>query len=174
LTDDGSSAISVPVSRNHAASATLSATQARVVQHRSRHQAPRMAAVLSSDDGIDSPTYDGDIESSSTLIARNSASNVSTPLASPSFTATSSAERPLPSLVLSQPTETSSEPQPVEEPEAPPPVIAAKFNPASLAPEDIQAFVNDAITGTSPRQYAINPPPVGRPIRIYADGKTTS
>lgn len=46
----------------------------------------------------------------------------------------------------------------------------AAFNPAALTPEDIQSFVAKAIAGESKRGYKINPPPVGRPIRIYADG----
>lgn len=44
------------------------------------------------------------------------------------------------------------------------------FDPAALTPEDIRAFVQKAIEGESWRTYRINPPPVDRPIRIYADG----
>jgi len=52
------------------------------------------------------------------------------------------------------------------------PAVASdsEFNPASLAPEDIQAFVQNAISGDSWRNYTINPPPEGRPVRVYADG----
>ena len=49
-------------------------------------------------------------------------------------------------------------------------VTEAAFNPAALTPEDIQSFVAKAIAGESKRDYKINPPPVGRPVRIYADG----
>ncbi|KIJ30455.1 hypothetical protein M422DRAFT_36537 [Sphaerobolus stellatus SS14] len=167
LTDDGAS---IP-SRNHSA-ATLAAAQSRGVQHRSRHQAPRMAAVLSSDDGVDSPTYDGDVESSSTLVPKGNLSNTSTPLASPTFTPTPLAEG-LPSLIVTQaPESPASEqpPPPIEEPAPPPPVQASEFNPAKLTVEDIHAFLQDAISGVSPRPYKINAPPAGRPVRIYADG----
>lgn len=49
-------------------------------------------------------------------------------------------------------------------------VSIAAFNPAALTPEDIQSFAAKAIAGESNRGYKINPPPVGRPVRIYADG----
>jgi choline-phosphate cytidylyltransferase len=49
-------------------------------------------------------------------------------------------------------------------------VTEAAFNPAALTPEDIQSFVAKAIAGESKRGYKINAPPVGRPVRIYADG----
>ncbi|KAF8512100.1 hypothetical protein BU17DRAFT_54255 [Hysterangium stoloniferum] len=172
LTDDAASAMSVPVSRTHPASSTLSVSQARtMVQHRNRHQTPRIAAVISSDEGVDSPTYDGDIESSSTAVAtRDTVSSASTPLASPTFTATSTPDHRLPALVL-QPADTTAIPPSVpEEPLPPPPVVDSDFNPATLTPEEIRAFVNAAIEGTSPRQYTINPTPLGRPVRIYADG----
>ena len=42
---------------------------------------------------------------------------------------------------------------------------------AGFSPAAIQAFVERAIAGEDPeRPYRINPPPVGRPARIYADG----
>ncbi|KAF8583432.1 Nucleotidylyl transferase [Ramaria rubella] len=177
LTDDGASAMSIPISRNLSAASNLSAAQARVAaQHRNRHQAPpRIAAVLSSDDGVDSPTYDGDVESSSTAIAKSApsaASSTGTPLASPTFTPSSSSDRrPPPALVLSYPTDSITIPIPLpEEPSPPPPVTASAFNPASLTQEEIQAFVHAAISGQSPRHYPINQPPTGRPVRIYADG----
>jgi choline-phosphate cytidylyltransferase len=44
------------------------------------------------------------------------------------------------------------------------------FNPAALTTDDIQDFVAKAIEGEPDRKYKINPPPVGRPVRIYADG----
>lgn len=46
----------------------------------------------------------------------------------------------------------------------------AAFNPAALTPEDVQSFISKVIAGESKRGYKINPPPVGRPVRIYADG----
>jgi len=172
LTDDGSSAMSIPVSRNHVSSATLSVTQSRAPQHRSRHQVPRMTSMLSSDEGVDSPTYDGDVESSSTLIAKNAGSNTSTPLASPPFTPTSSTDhRRLPPVPApSQPTDLNTEASTVDEPPPPPSVAAAGFNPANFTAEDIQAFVAAAINGTAPRTYTINQPAAGATVRIYADG----
>jgi choline-phosphate cytidylyltransferase len=51
----------------------------------------------------------------------------------------------------------------------------ASFDPAKLTPEDIRRFVQDAINGAptesgEPRTYKSNPAPVGRPVRVYADG----
>jgi len=61
---------------------------------------------------------------------------------------------------------------PLRVPEEPAPVHAAtvQFDPAALSVEDIQEFVRQAISGEQKRPYKINPPPVGRPVRIYADG----
>jgi choline-phosphate cytidylyltransferase len=169
--------MSFPVSRSHSSTTTLSAAQSRVTtQHRLRHQAPpRIAAVLSSDSGVDSPTYDGDIESSSTAIAKDipsANSSAGTPLASPSIPPSSAPDRrPPPALVLSRPADTNVLPLPVPEHPFPPVISNSKFNPASLTPDDIQLFVKAAIDGKSPRNYIVNPPPVGRPVRIYADGQ---
>ena len=73
-----------------------------------------------------------------------------------------------------------------------PSITATSFNPASLTPEDIQAFVRKAIDDgpegivdlgfdegeaekgeekpRAKRGYTINEPPSDRPIRVYADG----
>jgi len=61
---------------------------------------------------------------------------------------------------------------PLSVPEEPAPVAvaAAEFSPASLNADDIQSFVRRAISGQDRRAYKINDPPVGRPVRIYADG----
>ncbi len=40
-----------------------------------------------------------------------------------------------------------------------------------LTPDDIRTFVQRAVAGEEHRKYKINPPPSGRPVRIYADGK---
>lgn len=164
LTDDAASTTSAPASRIHAPATPLSAAQSRVAaQHRNRHQAPpRIAAVLSSDDGVDSPTYDGDVESSSTAIVKSApsaASSADTPLASPTFTpAAAPAEPRPPALVLARPVD--ADPHPCRSPAAA----------ASFALEDIRAFVRAAIDGQAPRKYTVNPPPAGRAVRIYADG----
>jgi len=40
-----------------------------------------------------------------------------------------------------------------------------------IPPEDLQAEMKEAIQNSSKqRSYSINPPPTGRPVRIYADG----
>lgn len=49
-------------------------------------------------------------------------------------------------------------------------VAETAFNPALLTPEDIRAFVRDAVDGDGIRSYKINEPPIDRPVRIYADG----
>lgn len=41
---------------------------------------------------------------------------------------------------------------------------------ANLAEKEIQRFVQQAVDGKSERSYKINTPPVGRPVRVYADG----
>ena len=73
LTDDGASAISIPVSssRNREKSGGMSASsnvrnslQAGASRPTARHALA--SSLVSSDDGVDSPTYDGDIESSTT------------------------------------------------------------------------------------------------------------
>lgn len=179
LTDDAASATSIPVTRSHSSTTILSAAQSRAAtQHRNRHQAPpRIAAVLSSDSGVDSPTYDGDVESSSTAIAKSipsANSSAGTPLASPIIAPSAVSERrPPPALVLSHPASTNAVPLPVPE-DSSPVVSTSKFSTASLTPEDIQLFVKTAIDGKSPRNYIINQPPVGRPVRIYADGEYTT
>ncbi|KAF8335801.1 uncharacterized protein EI90DRAFT_3047163 [Cantharellus anzutake] len=44
------------------------------------------------------------------------------------------------------------------------------LNTGALTPGDIRKFVQRAIAGEEHRNYKINSPPVGRPVRIYADG----
>ncbi|GAA5960894.1 hypothetical protein JCM3765_007528 [Sporobolomyces pararoseus] len=41
---------------------------------------------------------------------------------------------------------------------------------SNLSAQEIQEHIKSAIEGQSGRAYKINPPPVGRPVRIYADG----
>ncbi|OBZ74429.1 Choline-phosphate cytidylyltransferase 1 [Grifola frondosa] len=97
------------------------------------------ASVVSSDDGgIDSPTYDGDIESSATLgQGRDTPSSSAHYPSSAASTLTSPAPSASPSL------------HPVDAP---------------LLPHSS----TDALAHA--RTYRINPPPTGRPVRIYADG----
>ncbi|KAK0476100.1 cholinephosphate cytidylyltransferase [Armillaria novae-zelandiae] len=168
LTDDGASAGSVARAKHHLAS-----------------------SFLSDSDGVDSPTYDGDIESSTTagpdIVSSSkishhhhasSTSTLNTPV-TPAFSAavvhagtidpalvsrTHRAEIAVPVFITSP-----SIPQVPEEPTVPAASQEA-FNPAALTKEDIQAFVQNAIDGETWRTYKIRKPPVDRPVRVYADG----
>ncbi|KAJ7248890.1 hypothetical protein B0H12DRAFT_1123218 [Mycena haematopus] len=152
-----------------------------------RHQLA--SSLLSDSDGVDSPTYDGDIESSATAGPEvsprsthhhhaSSTSTFDTQLASP--TASTPTDIPVPrSASLGTPAKKDSAGHPVflsrapllttQEP-APADISTAAFNPAALTPVDIQAFVQKAIDGEEWRTYKINPPPTDRPVRVYADG----
>jgi choline-phosphate cytidylyltransferase len=150
---------------------------------------PRHLNLDSSDTGMDSPTYDGDVESTSTAAA--AALNHTRHLHHRSLLSTSTLNSPSQSLTpsatmiptspgpaangttftttnhsLSRPT------IPIIVPDEPAPVPAAAnaFNPASLTDTDIQAYVQSAIDGEPHRPYKINRPPTNRPIRVYADG----
>ncbi|KAF8889018.1 cholinephosphate cytidylyltransferase [Infundibulicybe gibba] len=186
LTDDGASGVSVPISipRHATATGSRSAHLKPSATTRAKHQLA--SSLLSDSDGVDSPTYDGDIESSTTAGAEpinstrslhyhhTNSTTIST-LPTSSATTTPAAEVPNPMrtthpVFISQPVNVAATPLNVtEEPAVPAPCEAA-FNPAALTPEDIRAFVEKAIDGESWRDYKINQPPVGRPIRIYADG----
>jgi choline-phosphate cytidylyltransferase len=228
LTDDGASAVSIHI--NHRPSP---ASKDRVVHNKNASNSREKAAagagaslgrqhqlatsVVSDDDRasgyrVDSPTYDGDVESSTTAgksgsnhsgttdtqpdrrpghQSMSSASTLNTPaLTSASLPADTEME-PGADTDLVPTTETpfaggsvarektSDEEQISEliastkEPSVPL-ISKEKFNPAALTPEDIQSFVAKAISGEdgSGRKYKINPPPEGRPARVYADGSS--
>lgn len=173
---------------------------------------------LESDSGVDSPTYDGDIESSTTAAPTNhhpsSASRylASPPLNSPPLTASTSslnagyppsisesststnepisAVAHLPHTTLTRATpraventlpffDVNSNPMPHITPSSPrrpppkPPADGEESHTGTATARDIQEFVQAAINGTdgTPRAFKINPPPQGRPVRIYADGE---
>lgn len=155
---------------------------------------------MSDSDSIDSPTYDGDIESSTTAgidalppskMSHHHHSSSTSTLNTPSLSAFSeSSTTPVVDsanpfirstkadtnhpVFLTQPINTSATPLYVpEEPAVSAPSESA-FNPAALTPDDIQAFVRKAIEGEDWRQYKINPPPSDRPVRVYADGLSGS
>lgn len=46
------------------------------------------------------------------------------------------------------------------------------IDPSALTPDEIRGYIQAAIDGTGPipRNYKPNPPPKGRPVRVYADG----
>ncbi|KZS89399.1 hypothetical protein SISNIDRAFT_489355 [Sistotremastrum niveocremeum HHB9708] len=168
LTDDGAS-MSGPVPRT---SNALSGRRASATAN------SRFKHAVTADDtesGIDSPTYDGDIESSTTA----GPDNVHYPHSPSKQTIDSTLTSPVsavfptpPPIFIQHPSMDQTSPVtavPPSEP-TPPPVSEAEFSPASLTAEDIQEAVNKAIAGETHRKYKINPPPVGRPVRIYADG----
>ncbi|KAI0651253.1 hypothetical protein C8Q79DRAFT_996750 [Trametes meyenii] len=204
LTDDGASAISINVSAPHGRPPGSSSSRAHptagpnALRPRPRHALA--ANVVSSDDGgIDSPTYDGDVESVITTrgLGRDTPSSsahypssIASTLTSPLLSSTNLQESDVPETPDASPPQASlqlavSPPQETSTPaaqtatlapsEPAPATIAVKaFNPANLSPVDIQEFIRACIAGTDPlgsaRKYPINPPPAGRPIRIYADG----
>ncbi|KIJ60431.1 hypothetical protein HYDPIDRAFT_98720 [Hydnomerulius pinastri MD-312] len=172
LTDDGGSAMSAPVSAR--ASRAPNAPHGPKSSSRARHQ---LASSMLSDDGADSQTYDGDIESSATAGAGQHQSSKgflypNLHHASSTSTLTSQIDDGVPSPSTSQqlappmtakPVVVLSEPAPTDD-------AAAAFDPAALTPEDIRAFVKRAIAGEPGRTYQINPPPTDRPVRVFADG----
>jgi len=76
-------------------------------------------------------------------------------------------------VFISLPANTTAAPSIITEEPAVPVASKTAFNPAALTPEDIQGFVAKAIEGELDRKYKINSPPVGRPVRIYADGTSS-
>ncbi|KAG7447324.1 uncharacterized protein BT62DRAFT_892407 [Guyanagaster necrorhizus] len=189
LTDDGSSAVSVPApSRFPNISAKLNSTSKGTVTRAKHHLA---SSFLSDSDGVDSPTYDGDIESSTTagpdIVSSkishhhhaSSTSTLNTPI-TPAFLPPTLHSGTIDSALASRMhknevtspvfiTSPSIPPQVPEEPTVPTASQEA-FNPAALTKEDIQAFVQTAIDGETWRKYKISKPPIDRPVRIYADG----
>ncbi|KAH0834032.1 hypothetical protein J3R83DRAFT_11269 [Lanmaoa asiatica] len=172
LTDDGGSALSVPVSVR--TNRPPNAPHTSKLSSRARHQ---LASSLLSDDGTDSQTYDGDVESSITAGAgQHQASKAflypNLRHASSNSTLTSQIEdnAPFPSTSRHPTPPPTTQPVLALEPSTCNPVYAC--NPAALTPEDIQTFVQKAINGEPNRPYYINPPPTDRPVRIFADGKT--
>ncbi|TDL26866.1 hypothetical protein BD410DRAFT_741128 [Rickenella mellea] len=220
LTDDGASTVSIPVSRNHQIpSSPLSQARGSGSSRQQQSHLPTSSSlgvngpgpgqrilprqhferVVSEDSGsgVDSPTYDGDIESSAKghLDVGTGYHKGSAPTGhgggghgntSSTSTLTSPVTTTFPTLVYPQPASTehlgaalppvqpnistSVAPLSVPDEPAPVPAAAAEFDPARLTTEDVQEFVRRAIAGVDPRPYKINTPPVGRPVRIYADG----
>jgi len=166
---DVDSAISVPLPSR------AGQFRAKPSQARMKHLA---ISLLSDSDGVDSPTYDGDVESTAggridtqthraPLHTHHSTSSTST-LSNPHTVDRSSA----PENVTPGPSAQNTELFPVAatgdlDVSS---ILEAPFNPAVLTAEDIQSFARKAIEGESARNYRINPPPTDRPVRIYADG----
>lgn len=149
-TDDGTGQLTGAIAT---ARSTQALARRPVAVFRPRHH------LTDDSDSVDSPTYDGDVESSTTAGLDTPTRSVpTTPVLIPA-----DAHRP---LFISNPINTTAAPQ------EPAVALASKtaFNPAALTPDDIQRFVADAVAGEAHRQYTINPPPTDRPVRIYADG----
>ena len=154
LTDDGGSAAAVSPHINRAPNAP----HTYKLSSRARHQ---LTSSMLSDDGTDSQTYDGDVESSITAgVGQHQASKGYPNLRHAS--SNSNTSRPTPSPTAQQTL--------VLEPPTYKPVPTS--NPAALTPEDIQAFVQKAINGEPGRPYRINPSPTDRRVRIYSCGET--
>lgn len=134
------------------------------------------AHLVDSDTGTDSPTYDGDIESTTTITKQPTVNNHRSLLSIASMASESSTSTsvvtPSASVTPLQIIDHHQD-NPLMVPEEPSPVPSARkqFNPASLTPEDIQAFVRRAIEGEEHRSYKILHAPTDRPVRIYADGQ---
>jgi len=202
LTDDGASAVSIPVaiSRHPSGHNNVRSHSRPSAVSRVKHQLA--SSLLSDSDGVDSPTYDGDVESSTTAGAdgfsspkpphhhhhhtSSSTSTLSTPItpAFPPPSHTTPINEQANFMLLTRATRPDTNHPvfislpvvanpPPEEP-SPPAVAVAAFNPAVLTPEDIQAFVQKALDGEPWRKYKINRPPAGRPVRVYADGAPLS
>ncbi|KAF5391994.1 hypothetical protein D9757_003308 [Collybiopsis confluens] len=175
--DDATSAMSIPAASSSSRTRTLAAAgllkgSGSSPVTRRHHLA---ASFLSDSDGVDSPTYDGDIESSTTAgpesphihpsslrlghhHSMSSTSTLNTPALPGSGTTTDYIETPgseVPSMAFppsgqGEPVLLSSpsDPYPVSEPAVPSSIPdALSFNPAALKPEDIQDFVQKAING---------------------------
>ncbi|KAK7024569.1 choline-phosphate cytidylyltransferase [Paramarasmius palmivorus] len=187
---DAASQASVPPTATRRTLKPPPPATSRPLQH--RHH---LAASLTSDsDGVDSPTYDGDVESSTTAGPdshsgssklhhhhhhhSSSTSTLNTPV-TPSFPSddTSTSEfnlnttrEMLQQQQQQQQQQSQQQSSPIEPPVPQQTADALHFNPAALTPEDIQSFVRTAITGETWRKYKINEPPTDRPVRVYADG----
>ncbi|KAL5525228.1 PCT1 [Sanghuangporus sanghuang] len=242
MTDDAASTISISVSRGqHTPSSPLAGSRppasaqlagmgttrqgslggaiggggggAGVLRAARQHNNNNHLSGVISDDGVDSPTYDGDIETNTNLrtvhyhssghphtnagsghsSASASVSTLTSPASvnfpggggrgnAPAVTITSaSRQSSIPSSATTagpvsfQVVNSATKPLRVADEPSPVPVATAEFNPADLTTEDIQEFVRSAIAGGpteagAKRLYKINPAPVGRPVRIYADG----
>lgn len=188
LTDDPVSAISIPRHSGNLRASHLKPSSVSRVKHQ------LASSLLSDSDGVDSPTYDGDVESSATIGAAappralhhhhhhhtSSTSTLGHPIIPSSITPITEPANPIQSMrattesnhpvFISSPVNTLVAPTHVPEEPAVAAASQAAFNPAALSAEDIQNFVRKAIDGEPWRQYIINPPPTDRPVRVYADG----
>ena len=175
-TDDGSFSITSV----HQKSRAVGSHPNPLKMHNKKHQ----QVIDDEDPGVDSPTYDGDVESYTTtgpqhINQRESAaslrdahsssestvSTMTSPLLRPTGLYPDSSHRPPTSSPLTRGGATPVPPKPSSK---------ERPDPAKFTPEEIQKWVRDVVAshseGAPSRNYTINPPPTNRPIVIYADG----
>lgn len=180
LTDDGSPALHTPSSLRHSITAQHRGQTTLTARPGSPPLRSRLKHTLSpyvvSDDGVDSPTYDGDIESSTTVgrdrdhpspVQPHSAVTSTLPSPTPHMQSLPAIVNVIPPQSTASSSDADVEPARVVVHSAD---ASPAFTPSTLAPEDIQAFVRRAINGEIHRKYKINEPPTDRPVRVYADG----
>lgn len=170
-TDDAASAVGVPAPRAAPSSSPVTARRLTGPAARAR------AALLAADadhSGTDSPTYDGDVESTTTTPGTRERTVSEYGFGYESSAGTSTGTEPAPTAPVSPSIPAAALlPLPLNGPTEPPPSAIARdaFDPAKLTATDIQAFVARAVAGAdTSRPYRINLPPHDRPARIYADG----
>ncbi|KAJ3536574.1 hypothetical protein NM688_g6818 [Phlebia brevispora] len=199
LTDSGASVVSLS-SLSSALPTRARGTSTSTTTPANSRPVPRHALTssdLEGDEGVDSPTYDGDIESSTTagpddhprslhrdprgahqhIHAAMRTVTGSLPLSKspPSITsfdpfspcADTTSCRHRPEALIAAHPSRPTEPSPAH-------ISKAAFDPAKLTPEDIVAWFREMIDGpglkVGGKMYKINEPPKHRPVRIYADG----
>lgn len=179
-TDDGaSSVVSIPVSHQKTRAVSTHSGASKI--HNKKHQ----QVIGDEDPGVDSPTYDGDVESYTTAgpqytnqrdstislqdahsSSGGTTSTMTSPFSRPTDLQPDSSHRPPTSSPLTRNETTPIPPNhPSEE----------RFAPMNITSEEIQKWVRDVVAGHSEgapgsKCYKINPPPTQRPVVIYADG----
>ncbi|KAH9922341.1 uncharacterized protein BXZ73DRAFT_79735 [Epithele typhae] len=146
LTDDGASSVSSSVP-HHPRTATARPAAVAALARTTRPRHALAASVVSSDDGgLDSPTYDGDVESITTTRGQGGRDTPSFP--GPARYASSIASTLASPFLSSAPLHDSDDPGATDAP------------------------TTDADADPRPRSHSLphQPPPVGRPVRVYSDG----
>ena len=142
---------------------------------------------------LSAPTDDGDVSSTNVAKPRKATNLADSVVSEPSKTSHTASHynsipRSRPALTTSMPSETSPPSSPTapdlptpdrsmllpEKPKHPFHAPAPHGMISKITPEALNKEMLEAIGGVGPdgqtRQYKINAPPAGRPIRIYADG----
>lgn len=185
ISDDG---IDSPTYDGDVETTTASARTNVIHSHHAPYDASRLSSASGSVSTLTSPTSAGFVpagpSSGATGVTAAEAHSMTT---APAVTLTAASQGSLSSPSVSpaathapdplsqQPINVAAVPLLVSEEPPPVPIAAAQFDPANLSADAIRAFVKEAIGGGKTekgveRTYKINEPPVGRPVRIYADG----